>query len=102
LPIPPVSLAWKFIPNAGGQAAVGRAVMLEPFLRHIFSVFDNSRQISTSAVRDHTVWNLEGVVTDRAGRMTMPIPERTAGSPINLAARNFASISATADNRYRR
>jgi hypothetical protein len=26
----------QFIPNAGGQAAVGRAVMLEPFLLHIF------------------------------------------------------------------
>jgi hypothetical protein len=101
LPIPPVSLAWKFITNAGGQAGVGRAVTLE-FLRHISSVFDNFRQISTSAVRDHTVWNLEGVVTGRAGRMTMPIPVRTAGSQINLAARNFASRSATADNRYRR
>jgi len=87
----PFGFAWKFIPNAGGQAAVGRAVMLEPFQRRIFSVFDNSRQISTSAVRDHTVWNLEGVVTDRAGRMTMPIPVRTPGSQINLVTRNLAS-----------
>src|SRR5260370_13397808 len=49
------------------KAAVGRAVMLEPFLRHIFSVFDNSRQISTSAVRDHSVWNPEIRSDERRG-----------------------------------
>src|SRR5258708_34508319 len=31
------------------KAAVGRAVMLEPFQLDIFSVFDNSRHIPTSA-----------------------------------------------------
>jgi hypothetical protein len=48
--------------------------MLEPFLRHIFSVFDNSRQISTSAVRDHSVWNPEIAVTDLAGGCLCSFP----------------------------
>jgi hypothetical protein len=93
---PLFSLAWNFIPNAGGQAAVGPAVMLEPFLQHIFSVFDNSRHISTRAVRDNSVWNSG----DRPRRRVfMLIPVHAAGlRRINLAARNFASISATADN----
>ncbi len=56
------------------KAAVGRAVVLEPFLRHIFSVFDNSRQISTSAVRDHSVWNPEIAVTDLAGGCLCSFP----------------------------
>jgi hypothetical protein len=60
--------------NAGGQVAVGRTVMLEPFLRHIFPVFDNSRHISTSPVRDHLIWNPEIAVADLAGGYLCSFP----------------------------
>jgi hypothetical protein len=73
--------------------------MLEPFLRHIFRFRQFSADFDKHCPRSLGMESRNS--GDRPCRWVfMLIPVHTASSRrINLAARNFASISATADNR---